>query len=63
MSFSIKIDPRMITEVAQAIEAHAEKVEQACRAGVYQLASQIVEESESLVPRDEGTLARSRTVD
>lgn len=62
MGFTIKIDPRAIDEIGRAIDAHTERIEQACQSGLYKLATQIVEESEQLVPRDEGTLARSRTV-
>lgn len=63
MSFTIKLDPRSITEVAKAIDAKVEGIDLACQAGLYQLATKIVEESEALVPVDEGTLRRSRVVD
>lgn len=58
----IKMDVASLREVQSALQVDAEGVAIAAKAGVRQLAEDILGEADQLVPFDEGTLAGSRAL-
>ena len=58
----IKIDVGSLREVQQALAVDAEGVGRAAKAGVRQMAEDILGEADDLVPFDQGTLAGSRAL-
>ena len=60
-SITVKITDRGMKEIANALIADAEGVTRALEAGLFNMAEDILKESEQLVPVDEGNLRSSRT--
>lgn len=52
-----------VPEIMKALQRDFEATDQALKAGVYNMAEDILKQSEQLVPVDEGTLRGSRTID
>ncbi|CAB4155997.1 hypothetical protein UFOVP665_36 [uncultured Caudovirales phage] len=61
MSVTVKLSDRGMKEIRLALIADAEGITRALNAGLYNMAEDILAESQNLVPFDEGILAGSKT--